>query len=351
MSEARAGQEAILEPDLPIIDPHHHLWDRPASVVSALATSAHPFAKVIARSPRYLLDELLADLSGGHKVIATVYMECGAMYRASGPAAMRPVGETEFVTGVAAMGASGIYGEARPCAAMVGHVDLTLGEGAGPVLEAHMAAGGGRFRGVRHSCSWDADPDVLGPLARTQPGLYLSDTFRGGFAQLAPRGLSFDAWLLEPQLPELIDLVRAFPETPVVLDHVGTPLGIAGYAGRREERFGLWRDNIHALAASPNVSVKLGGLAMAFTNFDSFMSEPAASSATLAAEWRPYIETCIEAFGPRRCMFESNFPVDLGACDYAVLWNAFKIVAAGASDDEKADLFSETARRVYRVEL
>ncbi len=182
------------------------------------------------------------------------------MYRASGPTAMRPVGETEFVTGVAAMGASGVYGEARPCAAMVGHVDLTLGEAAAPVLEAHLAAGGGRFRGVRHSCSWDADPDVLGPLARGEPGLYASAAFRAGFAKLAPLGLSFDAWLLEPQLPELIDLVRAFPDTAVILDHVGTPLGAASYAGRRDERFGVWRDNIRALAASPQRVGEAGGL-------------------------------------------------------------------------------------------
>jgi predicted TIM-barrel fold metal-dependent hydrolase len=345
------GREAILEPDLPIIDPHHHLWDRPARIVSALAASPHDFAKAIARSPRYLLDELLADMTRGHNVIATVYMECGAMYRASGPEAMRPVGEIEFVNGVAAMGASGVYGEARPCAAIVGHVDLTIGEAATAVLEAELAAGGGRFRGIRHSCSWDADPDVLGPLARGEPGLYASSAFRAGFATLAPLGLSFDAWLLEPQLPELIDLVRDFPDTPVILDHVGTPLGGASYAGRRDERFGVWRDNIRALAASPNVSVKLGGLAMPFAGFPSFLASPPASSATLAAEWRPYIETCIEAFGPGRCMFESNFPVDIGSCDYDVLWNAFKIIAAGASASDKASLFSETARRVYRVAL
>ncbi|MGI9169353.1 MAG: amidohydrolase family protein [Caulobacteraceae bacterium] len=344
-------REAILEPALPIVDPHHHLWDHPAAAVAAFSATGHGFARAIAGVPHYLLDELLADIQSGHNVRATVYVECGSMYRASGPPAMRPVGETEFVNGVAAMGASGLYGEARPCAGIVGHADLTSGGAVAEVLEAHIAAGGSRFRGIRHSCSWDADPEVLGPLARGEGGLYRQSAFREGFARLAPLGLTFDAWLLEPQLPDLVDLTRAFPDTTIILDHVGTPLGIAAYAGRREERFGPWRENIRALAASPNVRVKLGGLAMAFAGFPSFMASPPASSAQLAAEWQPYIETCIEAFGASRCMFESNFPVDIGSCDYDVLWNAFKIVAAAASPDEKAALFSGTAAKVYRLEL
>ena len=344
-------REAILDPDLPIVDPHHHLWDHPAAAVAAFSASGHGFARAIAGSARYLLDELLADMNRGHNVRATVYVECGSMYRAGGPPAMRPVGETEFVGGVAAMSASGLYGEARACAGIVGHADLTQGDGVVEVLEAHIAAGGGRFRGIRHSCSWDADPDVLGPLARGESGLYRSPRFREGFARLAPLGLSFDAWLLEPQLPDLIDLARAFPATTIVLDHVGTPLGIASYVGRREERFGAWRENIRALAGSPNVRVKLGGLAMPFAGFASFMSSPPAPSAQLAAEWRPYIETCIEAFGAERCMFESNFPVDIGSCAYDVLWNAFKIVAAGCSAEEKAALFSGVAGKTYRLEI
>ncbi|MEO8811794.1 MAG: amidohydrolase family protein, partial [Caulobacteraceae bacterium] len=235
--------------------------------------------------------------------------------------------------------------------AIVGHADLTRGAAATAVLEALIAAGGGRFRGIRQSASSDADPDVLGPLHGRGPALYRDAAFREGFAALAPLGLSFDAWLLEPQLPDLIDLARAFPDTSIVLDHVGTPLGIGAYAGRREERFGPWRDNIHALAKSPNVTVKLGGLAMVFPGFASFMSDPPATSVQLAAEWKPYIETCVEAFGPERCMFESNFPVDIGTCDYDVLWNAFKILAAGASPSDKANLFSGTAKRVYRLEI
>ena len=341
--------EAILEPELPIVDPHHHLWDR--RMLPPATGPEHPFTTAIKPAQRYLLDELLADTGSGHNVIATVFLECRAFYKADGPVEMRCVGETEFVNGIAAMSASGLYGGTRACAGIVGNADLTLGDAAKPVLEAHVRAGGGRFRGVRNSASWDADTEVLGPLNRMQPGHYLRDDFRAGFRHLAPMGLSFDAWLLEPQLPDLIDLARAFPETAVVLDHVGTPLGRASYQGRLSERFEPWRANIRELAKSPNVAVKLGGLAMAFCNFPSFLAEPRVPSEQLAKEWRPYIETCIEAFGTERCMFESNFPVDMGSCTYAVLWNAFKRLAAGASADEKTALFSGTAKRVYRLSL
>ena len=339
--------EPILEPDLPIIDPHHHLWDR--RNYATPAAPEHPFMTAIADAKRYLLDELLADTGSGHNVVATVFVECGAFYKADGPVELRPVGETEFVNGVAAMTASGIYGETRACAGIVGRADLLLGDGVQPVLEAHVRAGGGRFRGIRNSASYDVDPEVLGPLNRVEAGLYLRKDFRKGFRHLAPMGLSFDAWLLEPQLPDLIDLARAFPDTAIVLDHVGTPLGRGSYEGRLAERFDGWRENIRELAKSPNVNVKLGGLAMAFCNFPSFLAEPRASSERLAQEWRPYIETCIDAFGPDRCMFESNFPVDMGSCSYATLWNAFKRIAEGYSGLEKAALFSGTAAKVYRI--
>src|SRR5688572_14256543 len=325
--------EAILEPELPIIDPHHHLWDR--RMLPAATGPEHPFSTAIKPAQRYLLDELLADTGSGHNVVATVFLECRAFYKADGPVEMRCVGETEFVNGVAAMSASGLYGDTRACAGIVGNADLTLGDAVKPVLEAHLRVGGGRFRGIRNSASWDADTEVLGPLNRMQAGHYLRDDFRAGFRHLAPMGLSFDAWLLEPQLPDLIDLARAFPDTTIVLDHVGTPIGRGSYEGRMEERFPVWRDNIRELAGSPNVVVKLGGLAMAFCNFPSFLQEPRAPSSELAEQWRPYVETCIEAFGAERCMFESNFPVDLGSCSYATLWNTFKHLAKGASAAEK----------------
>ncbi len=343
-----AVPEDVLEPDLPIVDPHHHLWDRPARDP---ATMTHDFERAIADVSTYLLPELLADMTSGHNVVATVFIECGSMYRADGPSAMKPVGETEFVNGVAAMSASGGYGPARACAGIVGHADLMLGAAVSEVLDAHLVAGGGRFRGIRHSVSYDADSTVLGPLARRPPGVFKEAKFREGFAELSRAGLSFDAWLLEPQLPDLIDLARAFPDTPIVLDHVGTPLGVASYAGRREERFPIWSESIRKLATVDNVVVKLGGLAMAFCHFPSFMSDPAAPSTQLADEWRPYIETCIQAFGPARCMCESNFPVDIGSCDYRTLWNAFKVLAKGYSPEEKTAMFSGTAKRVYRLEL
>jgi L-fuconolactonase len=351
MTSAAPQTEAILEPNLPIVDPHHHLWDWPAALLANLPTPPHGFAVVIQRAMRYLLPELLTDTSTGHNIRATVFMECGAMYRADAADKFKPIGETEFVNGVAAMCASGRYGDIRACAGIVGHVDLTAGSAVSEVLEGHLKAGGERFRGIRHSASYDADSNVLGPLARIGGGLYAAKAFREGFAQLAKYNLSFDAWILEPQLPELIDLVRAFPNTPVILDHVGTPLGIASYQGKRELRFPTWRDNIRKLAALPNVSVKLGGLAMAYCNFPSFLQTPPASSSQLAAEWKPYVETCIEAFGANRCMFESNFPVDLGSCTYPVLWNAFKLLAKNYSPDEKTALFSGTAKRVYRLKI
>jgi predicted TIM-barrel fold metal-dependent hydrolase len=344
--------EPILEPDLPILDPHHHLWDRPKEVLKNLPPIEHGFMDIIREVPRYLLDELLADLKSGHNVKGTIYMECGAMYRADGPELLRSVGETEFVNGIAAMTASGLYGDVRACAGIVGHVDLREGAVVEDALRSHIAAGHGRFRGIRHSASYDDDPMVLGPLAgRTAAGMYLDKKFREGFAVLGKLGLSFDAWLLEPQLPDLIDLARAFPDTTIVLDHVGTPLGVGRYAGKREERFEEWKKNIRELAKCGNVSVKLGGLPMPFAGWRKSWHEPQPSSEQLAKEWKPYIETCIEAFGVHRGMFESNFPVDRFGSTYVTLWNAFKRIAKGYSADEKTALFSGTASKVYRVHL
>jgi predicted TIM-barrel fold metal-dependent hydrolase len=234
----------------------------------------------------------------------------------------------------------------------VGHVDLRLGAVVEDALRSHIAAGHGRFRGIRHSASYDDDPMVLGPLhGRTTAGMYLDKTFREGFAVLGRLGLSFDAWLLEPQLPDLIDLARAFPETTVILDHVGTPLGVGRYAGKRDERFDTWKKNIRELARCENVHVKLGGLPMPFAGWRKSWHEPQPSSEQLAKEWKPYIETCIEAFGPQRGMFESNFPVDRFGSTYVTLWNAFKRLAKNYSADEKTALFSGTASKVYRVHL
>lgn len=343
--------EPILEPDLQIVDPHHHLWDRMELLLQALPPSGHPFVEILRQTPRYLFDELLADLGSGHDVRATVYMECGAMYRADAAAPLMPVGEVEFVNGVAAMTASGLYGPVRACAGIVGHADLTLGAAVEDVLQALVAAAPSRFRGIRQSASFDDDAEVLGPLAGRAPrGLYRDARFREGFAVLGRLGLSFDAWMLEPQLPDLVDLARAFPETTIVLDHVGTPLGIGAYRGRLGERFDAWRTSIGELAACENVVVKLGGLAMPFAGFGWSYANRPASSEELASAWKPYIDTCIQAFGPTRAMFESNFPVDGYTCSYRTLWNALKRTASSYSADEKRDLFRATAARVYRLD-
>ncbi|MBZ9603040.1 amidohydrolase family protein [Phyllobacterium chamaecytisi] len=344
------GSEIILDPGRPIIDPHHHLWDSRRRALR-VPVSQYSYENVLRRTPRYLADELLDDLDSGHDVRATVHLECGSMYRKFGTSEMVPVGETEFVNGVSAMGASGTYGNRQPCAGIVGHADLTLGSRAAAVLEAHVAAGAGRFRGIRQSAAYDADPSILEPSWQRRQGLYRDAQFREGFGRLAPLNLTFDAWLLEPQLPDLIDLARAFPNTLICLDHAGTPLGIGAYADRRMDRFPIWRANIEALARCQNVYVKLGGLGMPYPAFPSFMAEPCASSAQLAEEWRPYIEVCIEAFAPSRAMFESNFPVDALTCSYATVWNAFKRLAEPYSETEKHQLFFATAARFYRLQV
>ena len=340
--------EAILEPDLPIIDPHHHLWDlRP--LLTVFPEPHHPFIAAIARSPYYTFNELYADATCGHNVIATVFMECGAFYRAGASDAMKVLGETEYVNGVAAQSASGLYGNLRLCDAIIGHVDLRLGDAAREVLEAQMAVTD-RFKGIRHQGAWDADPEVLGPPFHAPAQLYHDPAFRQGFAHLAPLGLTFDAWVLEPQLGDVIDLARAFPDQKIVLDHCGTPLGMASYHGKLHERFDIWRSAIRELATCPNVSVKLGGLAMSFAGMPDHGPAAGLSSETLAAMWRPYIETCIEAFGPTRAMFESNYPVDKWGASYATLWNAFKHLTLGASADEKRELYAGTAARFYGME-
>jgi len=322
--------EAILEPDLPIVDPHHHLIDRP-------------------ESGTYLLPDLLADTGGGHNIIATVYLEWLSMYRATGPLEMRPVGEIEFANGVAAMAASGGYGKTQVCAGIVGHADLALGAPVAKVLEAMIAASS-RFRGIRFITASHPDQQQWGAMLTRPEGLLLDKRVREGFAQLAPLGLSFDAWMYHTQLGDLVDLARAYPGTTIILNHVGGAIGLGRYAGKRDAVFTDWSARIRELAACPNVHVKLGGLAMRMFGFTFHEKELPPSSEELAAAWRPYIETCIAAFGANRAMFESNFPVDKGGCGYVAAWNAFKRIAAGCSASEKQALFSGTASKVYRLE-
>jgi len=324
-------REEALEPSLPIVDPHHHLYERPR--------------------PLYLLDQLLTDTASGHRVIATVFVDSRSMYRDYGPEETRCVGETEFANGVAAMCASGVYGPTRACAGIVSAAQLDLGARVREVLEAHVRAGNGRFRGIRHITAWDADAAVQPPHPDRRAGMLAERTFREGFAQLAPLGLSFDAYLFHPQIPELAAIARQFPDTAIVLNHLGMPLGVGPYAGRRSAVFEAWKKAMADLAGCANVSVKLGGLGMRIAGFGFHETPLPPSSEALAAAWRPCMETAIELFGTRRCMFESNFPPDRGSCSYGVLWNAFKRIAAGCSAEEKSDLFSATARRIYRLEL
>jgi predicted TIM-barrel fold metal-dependent hydrolase len=321
--------EQPIDPAMPIIDPHHHLWDR---------------------GSRYLLDELKRDIdTSGHNICASVFVQCDSMYRADGDPKFVPIGETEFVNGMAAMSASGTYGPARLCAGIVGFANLLLGAEVDAVLEAHLRAAGERFKGVRYCSVWDADTSIKSTPMDFPKGLLLDTKFRAGFARLSRYGLSFDSWIYHTQIPELTDLARTFPDTTIVLDHIGAPLSIGAYAGRRDEVFAEWRRNIRDLGKCPNARVKLGGMGMHVFGFDFEKQPMPPSSADLAKAWRPFVETSIEAFGPERAMFESNFPVDKRYYSYGVLWNAFKQLAAGYSSDENAGLFLNAARQTYRL--
>jgi len=304
---------------------HHHLWERP--------------------SGPYLLNELRADLSSGHNVRATVFIQCGYAYRSDGPDELRPVGETEYVAATAARAeAEGL----RACAGIVGYCDFRLGEAVDAVLQAHIQAGGGRFKGIRQSAGWDAAV-ILTTATPAPQHLLMDPAFRTGLKRLARFGLTYECSLYHPQLPELIDLARAFPDQPILANHCGGPIRVGPYRERSDEAFAAWRRDLQELARCSNVYMKLGGQAMTIRGF-TFHEEPLPpSSGELAAAWRPFMETCIEAFRPDRCMFESNFPVDKGMCSYPVVWNAFKRLASGCSADEKAALFHGTAARFYRL--
>jgi predicted TIM-barrel fold metal-dependent hydrolase len=323
--------EPSLEPDLPICDPHHHFWD--------MRTARVPYQ-------RYLLPELLDDIRG-HNVRSTVFVEARSMYRSDGPEVMRPVGEVEFVQGIAAACASGIYGPARAAASIVGHANLNLGAAVAPVLEALQAASPGRFRGIRHAVTWDPHPEIEGQQG--QPAQLANEQFRAGARVLARSGLSFDAWLYFPQLPELADFARALPELPIVLNHMGGLLRYGPYAND-EGVMERWRSGIAAVAQCPNVTVKVGGIGQPRTGFDWHLRAQPIGSQELADSMAPIMNYCIEQFGPNRCMFESNFPPDKVGYSYNVLYNAFKRLSSGYSATERAALFRDTAVRVYRVE-
>jgi L-fuconolactonase len=323
--------EQALEPELPIIDPHHHLWDHPNN--------------------RYLLNEIISDTGTGHRVVGTVFVECLSMYRADGPASLKPVGETEFVNGIAAQSASGQYGETRVAAGIVSYADLTLGAAVEEVLQAHIAAAPARFRGIRHAGGFDPDPRVRNSHTKPTADLYQSANFREGFAKLKGLNLSFEAWQYHPQMPSVTDLAKAFPDTTIILNHFGGPLGIGPYEGKRAEIFPQWKDDITELAQCPNVVVKLGGINMPVNGFNWHRRSVPPNSDELVAATRDYYLHAIDKFGPARCMFESNFPVDRISCSYGVLWNSFKKITARFTLDEKAHLFHRTAAKTYRLSL
>ena len=318
--------EAPLEPELPICDAHHHLWERPPH--------------------GYLLDDLLVDLRSGHNVVSTVAIECRYGYRKSGPEELQPVGEVEFLEAIASQVAANPAITTRIAAAIVGHANLTLGDAVAPVLEAHLAASPKRFRGIRHSTTWDADATLRSEAAR---GLLADDGFRRGFAWLEKLGLSFDAWVYHPQLPEVAQLAQRFPGVTIILNHIGAPLGVGPYAGKRNDVFQEWSKGIATIAACPNVAVKLGGVGSLRSGYDWHERAVKPSSQELAQVLKPYFDHCIERFGVERCMFESNFPVEKSSNGYVNLWNAFKKITQHYSSSERAALFHDTAARLYRI--
>lgn len=328
---ARALPEQALEPDLPIIDTHLHHWHR--------------------EDHRYFVEQYAQDLAAsGHKVIATVAEDCGAMFRMDGPEHLRCIGETEFMVGMAAMAASGKYTACRVAAAIVAQVNLTLGERTREQLEAHEEASNGRLRGVRHTAKWDADPVVRGKVGPGRAGLLLEPEFGKGLDVAASMGLAFDVSIYHAQLPDVIALARAHPNANIVVIHSASPVGYASYAGKEAEVHATWLKDMKQLASCPNVSIKMGGLLMNLANFDFTKAERPPTSSELVPLWQPYIEPCIELFGADRCMVAGNFPVDKAGLTYGSVWNMFKRITMGCSADEKRMIYSDTARRVYCID-
>lgn len=318
--------EEIIDPKREIVDPHHHLWPNPEI--------------------HYNLEQLLKDTGSGHRVVQTVFMECGAAYRSDGPEHLRPVGETEFVAKAAAR--SSQLKDQATIAGIISHADLT-GDHLDEVIDAHEAAANGLFRGIRHSGGCDPHPEALSIPGRASPGLYALETFRKGVAHLANLGLTFDTWMFHHQVAEFTDLARAVPETTMIFDHFGMPIGVGPYADKKEEIFAKWKDDVAELAECPNVYAKLGGLAMPDMGYGWHQRDlPPTSDEFVAAHSRWY-HHAIQCFGPERCMFESNFPVDRHSLSYRTLWNGLKKIASRYSETEQEMMFTGVARDIYRL--
>lgn len=325
--------ERPIEPNLPIIDPHHHFWPS--------AGGTEPFLH-----PRYLLDDLLADMRTGHDVIATVFLNCAAARRTTGPEHLACVGETEFVNAIAEEAARRPDNHIDVAAGIVGSADLTLGAEVGEVLDAHLEAAPLRFRGVRFGLFWHEDREIHNPDLNPEPRIH-DPRIREGANELARRNLSFESWVYHTQLAALAEFAGALPDLTIILNHLGGPIGAGRYATQRDEVFADWSRGMQALSAHPNVVVKLGGINMWTNGYDWDALDYYPDSAEIAEKTRRYYLQAIELFGAERCMFESNFPMESVA--YPTLWNVFKRISAGFSSAEKAALFHDTAARVYRL--
>ena len=326
-------REDIIDPGREIVDPHHHLWERPGW--------------------SYLLDDLHLDTGSGHRVTKTVFVECRASYLESGPEHLKPVGETEFVAKIAEQSALAAGGKTSVettavISAIVAHADLKRDD-VDEVLSAHEAAGNGLFRGIRHAGARDPYPEALTIPGRAPAGLYRDPAFQRGVARLGELGYSYDTWHYHHQNPDFAELARAVAGTTMILDHFGTPLGVGPYAGKSEEIFAQWCIDINNISACPNVVAKLGGLAMPDNGFAWHTRGQPASSDELVESQRDYYLHAINAFGPQRCMFESNFPVDKFSLSYHVYWNAMKKIASEFNESEQTAMFQGTASRIYRL--
>ena len=328
-------QEEIIEPGLPIIDPHHHLWHGPVQEQG----DNNPY--------RYLLEDLWNDTGSGHDIKKTVFIDCGQEYYEEGPQEFKPVGETEFVVEIAKQ--AQLDPLKSQISGIIGHVDMMLGDSAREVLEAHNEKGEGLFRGIRHSGGWDANEAVKNAHSEPTEQIYLEDKFQRGLQQLINLNMVFDTWHYHNQISDLTVLAKALPDLRIVHDHFGGPLGIGPYEGKKDLVFGKWKDDISALSECPNVYSKLGGLAMPINGWNLHKRDLPATSDELVNLHKAYYSHTIESFGVERCMFESNFPVDKQSISYHVLWNAFKKMSLGFSDEEKSYLFYETAKDFYSL--
>ena len=328
-------KEEIIDPDLPIIDPHHHLWPAPSRTDG------------IPKDQYYLLKDLWEDTSSGHNVVKTVFVECGQGYYDKGPEAFKSVGETEFVVGVAKESSSDP--SKAQISAIVSHANMMLGDSVGEVLEAHIDKGEGLFKGIRHAGGWDDSEEVRNSHSNPIQHIYLDDMFQRGIEQLEARNLTFDSWHYHNQIKDLTELAKNFPSLVIIHDHFGGPLGIGKYEGQREGIFKKWKEDITELAECPNVYSKLGGMAMPINGWDWHKGDRPATSDELVSAQKAYYLHTIKVFGTERCMFESNFPVDKQSISYPVLWNALKKIALGFSTKEKEDLFFNTAKKVYSL--